>query len=365
MERSGVSTMLVVALFLALMTATAFGQQADKGAGGNGDGQKQKPKYHINVEPKNRAAVDALMAESLEVGGVEMGNNGKTIRNLAGRFRIDKSKPVEEAALDFIDRHREAFGFNNPKVELRLDKKMEHKEGDAHVYFQQTYHGVPIWQKIVNIHVANSRDIDRISSGTVPTPDIDTTPAITADQAIIIVKNDMNIAAGGQAVFSRIAPPKVQLVIYAIGNKLILAYQVRLSASRPSGAWYYHVDAKTGHIISKENRRQSDGLVSGSGKLWNGASVNIGLYDHDGQIYLADGSKPMGNASGGDFVSTGSTLDQYATLQNFKTNGTISAWDANDLLGGFMTTFMKDPNNDKKIDETERLPSGVINPATM
>ncbi|MBI5189259.1 MAG: hypothetical protein HZA22_01095 [Nitrospirae bacterium] len=220
---------MLMALFVVLVSASAFAGEA----GTQNDGVK--PKRIIHGKPQDRRAVEALLEES--EGDAEAESSDKVVFKLKGKFKIDKGKPVVEAVLDFIDRHRNAFGLKNPNKELKLDSTDKHKEGDAHVYYQQTYNGVPIWSKIVNIHINKGGDIDRISSGGVPTPDIDTTPLITAEEALNLGRASLNIP-----IDAAIWPPEEELVIY----DNTLAYKVLMEN------WLIFINAKNGNVISKK-----------------------------------------------------------------------------------------------------------------
>ncbi|MBI5695567.1 MAG: hypothetical protein HZC51_07500 [Nitrospirae bacterium] len=183
-----------------------------------------KPKRTIHGgDHYDIGSVERMLDESL--GDADAYVHDKGIIKLKGKFPIDKNKPVEEAVLDFIDRHRNAFGLKDAKRELKQrGEKFNYGAG-----FQQIYNGVPVWQKGVGVSLDKDYDIREISANVVTTPDIDTTPLITADEAVEIVKSkeqDMRDA------------PVYQQELVINENKLV--YQVVL------GGWRYFVDAKSG-----------------------------------------------------------------------------------------------------------------------
>ncbi|MBI5695364.1 MAG: hypothetical protein HZC51_06435, partial [Nitrospirae bacterium] len=110
---------VIASLVMVLVSVVVFAGQAEmkKDKGGD-DG---KPKRIIHGKPENRRAVEALLEES--AGDAEITAGPQTISRLEGKFKIDKNKPVEEAALDFIDRHRNAFGLQYAKKEFKLSEK--------------------------------------------------------------------------------------------------------------------------------------------------------------------------------------------------------------------------------------------------
>ncbi|MBI5695322.1 MAG: hypothetical protein HZC51_06210 [Nitrospirae bacterium] len=215
---------------LLLMLAFALAYTAPSRA----DEAAAKPKRVIHGNPQDRRAVEALLEES--VGDAEV-TVGKTISSLNGKFKLDKNKPVEDAALDFIDRHRNAFGLKNAKREFKLIRRDEHEEGDVNLRFNQSFNGVPIWGKELIVHIDKTKDLDLIISENVPTPDIDTTPLITAEEALSTVRADLKIPSD-----NTFWKHEKELVIY----NDILAYRVNIMGGE------FFVNAKNGSIIRKD-----------------------------------------------------------------------------------------------------------------
>jgi hypothetical protein len=97
---------IALALVLALATV-AF-------AGARG---KKYGKHTIHGINYDRAAVEKLLDDSEVPGEVKAYAWG--IREVKGRFKLDKSMKLEDAMLDFVDRHRNAFKLKDPKNELK------------------------------------------------------------------------------------------------------------------------------------------------------------------------------------------------------------------------------------------------------
>ncbi len=315
----------IFVLLLVLLTAGAFAQVNAGGA--------TKPGYNIKGgKPVDRYAIETLMDDSLVPAEVTMSRSGKIAGEVRGKFSIDTSKPLEEACLDFIDRHRDAFGLKDPKSELKLSRKDIDTSGRIHLLFQQMYNGIPIENSGVGVNLDNGKNIYLIYGGKV-TPNIDTTPLLTADEAIKIATDRLNKAAGGTAhLNTKIFKPRAELVIYPLSESSFeLAYYVKVSASKPLGDWFYYFDAKDGHLITMGNNLRYEGTISGSGVMWNQSTVSVNLWQTtNGNIYLVDSSKSMGHVTQSNFVFANSTaLDNGATFNNFTSNGSISAWNAN------------------------------------
>jgi len=240
---------LTVAVALVL-TVAAVAYAGPKG--------KKYGKHTIHGMKYDKAAIEKLIDDSEVPAEVTADERG--VQKLKGKFKLDKSMEVEDAAVDFIDRHRNAFKLKDPKKELKLDEKKVHKEGDTHIYYQQTYNGLPIWQKMATIHLDKNNDIDRISSGNIPTPDIDTTTLVTKEEAVEIVKK--GIKDIGEQVDKFDHSIKTGLVIYVAANKPVLCYTVTISTYIPTGSWLFFVDAKKGKIITREPLSFTEGQLS-------------------------------------------------------------------------------------------------------
>ena len=240
---------IMFVLFLVLFAAVALAQQAELGLG-------HEKRVTIHGKHEDKRAIERLADESLD--DVEIETGPKTIIKLKGRFKIDRNKPVEEAAVDFIDRHRNAFGLKNPKEELQLED--EKNKRSSILSFQQTYNGVPVWQKGIGVLVnRENNEILQIGSNLASTPDIDTTPQITKEEAIGIARADKIAKEGGEVV-----GPRSKL--YICKNKL--AYGVGFLYR--SHGWRYFIDATDGRILYKCDVTSYDGTVNATGTRYTG-----------------------------------------------------------------------------------------------
>jgi len=232
-----------VVFVVVLMLFAGIALAGQDGAGGNGSPQAKK--YNIRGKPVDRHAVEMLLDESEVDGSVEMGYDGKTVKELRGRFKLDTGKLAEEAAVDFIDRHRNAFGLKNPKAELKLIEKNKIKEGLTYIHYQQALNGVPLYGNIVSVVLDKDNTIKRIGSGNIPTPDIDTTPLITAEKAIEISRSNLPERLGG-----KIDSPQTELVLYSDLPIPLLVYRVEFLV-KYGARWQFFINAKDGKVIKK------------------------------------------------------------------------------------------------------------------
>ena len=230
MKRCG--TIIVIVFFLLSIPALVLGESPYEAFtwGKNLSTDKKRVVIYHGENFKDKRALVNLVDDS--EGDVEIDAGPKSVFSLKGRFKIDTSKSLDEAVVEFFDRHRDAFGLKNPKDELKLTRK------SGTLRFQQTYNGIPIWGAEVLVHVNKNRELDDISSNHIPTPDIDTTPLITKEEAIEIALADRNL--------KKAMRPVAMLFIY----KNTLAYNVHFLYE---GLWTYWINAKTGKIISAGN----------------------------------------------------------------------------------------------------------------
>ena len=109
----GVVALLGVLLVCAETPAMAGQRGAEQGG--------KKPKYSIEGKHENMRSVENMMEESEESDEPAMVSvYDKEVTRLEGRFKIENGIPVEEAVVNFIDKHRNAFGLKNPKAVVSI-----------------------------------------------------------------------------------------------------------------------------------------------------------------------------------------------------------------------------------------------------
>jgi len=307
--------------------------------------------------------MDKLMAASAVPADIRLASSTGTIKSLKGSYTLSPQKDVSDSVLYFMDTHRQSFGLSSPKDEMKLVGRNVTKQGNTHLRYQQTLNGIPVWNRQVLAKVDGNNALVNIRADYVQTPQVGTTPTITAEQAIKAAEADLT-ATGQMGPYMK--NPSAELVIYPSMGRMILSYFVQVHVSAPAGRWFYFIDAATGSVVRSYNNIQttSGGPISGSGTLWDSSTANIGLYNYAGTDYLVDGSKTMGNIQSSDFSFAGNSVD---TVGNpFLTDGSISAWDAGNAVDGSGNGLytnavapMSDPNGDGNINEGGRLTAGA------
>ncbi len=89
-------------------------------------------------------ALERILSASLVEPKVRLADKGTKVRELIGRFPLDRADGLDASLLDFLARHRRAFGLNDPHAEL-ITVRTEKQDRVDRVTFQQTTEGYPIW----------------------------------------------------------------------------------------------------------------------------------------------------------------------------------------------------------------------------
>ncbi|MGC2423237.1 MAG: hypothetical protein WA666_02665 [Nitrospirota bacterium] len=187
MKKNNVSISGIIIASILLVT---FSAMANAQPGDTVGGKKYEIKGKVEMD---KHAIDKLMDDSEEDGEVEMSPDGKSIVDLEGKFKISQDKSFEEACLDFIDRHKDAFGLKAPREELKTSNELifyNQKDGSNHILFNQYYHGLrimkntyPIMQANFYIHRNKDGYIYAIDCRQETTPEISIKPIITITEA--------------------------------------------------------------------------------------------------------------------------------------------------------------------------------------
>ncbi len=151
-----------------------------------------------------------------------------------------------EAAKLFIADSGEFFLKGEDVENLRAQPKREGM-GSVHIDFQQYYRDVPILSAILSVHIAGD-NIIMVNGVYLPGIQLDTTPAVSDDEAFSVVRSDL-----GSALLSR-DHARPELVIDASGVKPLLCWRVRVQSLSPLADWEYLIDASSGAVVSKRDR---------------------------------------------------------------------------------------------------------------
>jgi len=118
-------------------------------------------------------------------------------------------------------------------------------KGTEHVRFTRTYHGIPVIGGDFVLHSRNGR-LEGVSQTLKTSARPDIVPQVSASQAIIEAGARFGTAFDGV--------PKSRLVVYALGDRPVLAHEVTFSGIKSDQTptdMHYFVDARTGKILNQ------------------------------------------------------------------------------------------------------------------
>ncbi len=210
---------------------------------------------------------------------------------------------IQQAAIRFLDNVKQAMRIHNPENEFQVMRLWSDEPGYNHVKMQQYYKGIKVYGGQVILH-GKSGLINTMNGTCFPTPTINLTPLLNKSTAIRVVEKDMSAT-------SHIIDPnqiKNKLLTYKKTESELVVYHFKLNllneklvwhiTFRPNvlERWEYFVDAKTGEIVNKYNNTCSDGPATANAIDLNGVTRTINTYQHAGNYYLINTTKPMFNS---------------------------------------------------------------------
>jgi Zn-dependent metalloprotease len=215
---------------------------------------------------------------------VRFHSNYNTAEVVSGQFIAPYGTTKKEKAYSFIASRPETFRIYNPAEELELIVEKTDEQGLTHLRFQQKYKGLPVWGAQTIVHFSDNEIIYLVGGQTIATPDLNTIPAITLEEAntaaLLIVKN---MATGSNL------ETQSELVVYQINNEAKLVRLVTVtSPSDGSIRWRVFVDAQTGDVVDKFNDIHFDGPDVGSGIDVLGSNQTFNIYLESGDYKMKD-----------------------------------------------------------------------------
>lgn len=301
-------------------------QSAAIGAGLNG-----------TVTSAQRAALSRLQSSGANVS-IAWNEANATPAYLAGRLAVPGYRNTfaspREAAIGYISENRILFRLTDPVSELN-PLKVEHDNlGMTHVRLQQMFKGLRVVGAQMIVHFAADGSVSSVNGRYSPTPQIETTPGISAHLASSSASQAVKVPAASQ-----------ELVVYLKNYIPVLAFEVRLP-TRMAPNQKVTVDARTGAVLDIDDGIRYDGSDVGSGPGVFGASRSLNIFLSATRYYLVDATKTM-------------YTPPFDSLK-----GVIDTWDAhNDTIdvGNYyrQASLVDDPNGDKVFNDNAALAAAV------
>jgi Zn-dependent metalloprotease len=216
------------------------------------------------VQPTARAAFETLQARAdgpLDATFDSRSGVARWVlpRAIDGRLpytptSVEVGNP-EAIARGFLDQNRALFGLRSAADELRLLRLEPDKQlGWSHVRLDQIYKGLPVFGRQILVHLDTEERIVAVNGELQPAIELETTPAITPEQAMATALADLK---GEQLLPLELATIEIhpslddtRLAIYVDGNgNASLVWEVTILTASPLGQWSYFINARRNTVV--------------------------------------------------------------------------------------------------------------------
>lgn len=187
-----------------------------------------------------------------------------------------QQQSAQEKALIFLRENPSKFDLTAKDVAaLRItDSYVDANNGVTHVWLQQEYAGIPVYNALIGLHVKPNGTVRYLSHRLVAelAEKTNTTlPSLSAEQALQLAMNQIDIADrtvprlkekknDQNLVFDKGTVSKADIPVQACylpmnaGASLHLAWMIDIDQENTSDVWQIHIDAQTGEMLRKVNR---------------------------------------------------------------------------------------------------------------
>lgn len=246
------------------------------------------------------------------------------VRRVDGQISLPKASTERQSVDLFVKRHAELLGATSNSDDLKLLREVKSPAGD-HFYYQQQYHGLPVWGGRLSVHnVIGSKaarvvnDLRKLSPETVLFEAKPTFNESDRPRAIDVAEKAVK--------FNKLAsqPPTVEQGFIEIQGHPIPVWRVRYGTSDPGAEWEVMVSAQDLKPISARNVAayqqgskalvfrddpiQSTGNISPGRDVLQAARVSVALSDLYGNGQL-DGKFATTNLTTAFTRANSTTLD--------------------------------------------------------
>jgi Zn-dependent metalloprotease len=182
----------------------------------------------------------------------------------------------EEIATRFLEDNRGLFGLPEQDTGLKTQKTQSHR-GSRRVSYQQHYHGLPVVGADVSVHIDQADRVNMVNGSYWPDIDLGMPDApISEEVAIESAERALQVTEHSE--------PKVERVIYPLGNEYFCAYKIVFQTTAPLGDWIFFIDAVSGDTVDYYNAinfAQGLGHVYGTNPLRDANVISGDLVELD------------------------------------------------------------------------------------
>lgn len=203
----------------------------------------------LSNDARFRSAAEALRrgeGKDIEVSRTSARRGWITLKGPLGDKTTDEPDAV---ARKFLKQHHKLFALESDLSDVRLSKSLK-SLGGHHVFFEQSYKGIPVEGGKVTAHILKDGRIHAVESRIAADLSPDTVPRLSRDEAIDISRGHLDVQG---ALRGRIG---AELVILPEPSPGILAWKVSVPAWQPCGDWVVMVHAQEGTVVSVRDIRE-------------------------------------------------------------------------------------------------------------
>ncbi len=171
-------------------------------------------------------------------------------RSFPATATLDDAADLEQAARRVMGENPELFGA--PLSDLTLAAAPQAR-GKWVAHFQQTHHGLPIWEARPRLGFAEDGRLMFMSSDLFSRLDLDPNPALDAAAAEALATNALPFDPSTDRLDGESELMVLPIAREHGGAEHHLVWRVRVHTEEPLGTWVSHVDAHDGEILWRYN----------------------------------------------------------------------------------------------------------------
>ncbi len=157
--------------------------------------------------------------------------------------------------------------------ELRV-KAVPHAVGKWVVHYQQTYHGLDVWEGKAIVAFSDKGGLMLAGSDFYPNIKVDFRPSLDRAMAEMIARNSVPFNPGSDSLDGETDLLILPVPVSPSEVEYHLVYRIRVSTSDPLGIWVTHIDAHSGDIIWRYNDIHFDHVGTAGSRVQDSTYCN-------------------------------------------------------------------------------------------